>query len=567
MAEVDQHNSHIIRNFPMSFKLPFTSCLTPQDVNIKDLEGNSPLHFAVVSTDKSIVEILLNAGAVINDARLDGFTPLHMAVQSGKENNVKLLLDCGARVDSKDLFGKTPLHLAACVNYRDERKMLRIAKLLLDTGPDSKALLNECTDSGETALHYAIMNGSRELLTLFLQYGANVNAKNRDGKCPLFFAIEFENTKIAKLLLKHEATIVNSKTNHGITPLHEAITQRAEKNVQLLLDYGADVNAKDIYGNTPLHIAARLNYLDERTMDRIVKLLVDKGADVNDDTMAGETAFHFAIINGNEKLVRLFLKYGANVNKKNHDGKSSLHFAIQYSNKNIVKLLLDRGARIDDRTNDGKLSLHVAVAVEDENMIKVLLEYNADVNAIDRSGKTPLSLAFEVAYMRSIYNPWNGFCPIHTDIGCDDNIFELLIKHIAKMPKISEENLRMINNDEKLSVFFRNCLKELSRMKPNICDNISLFKVLTKSMDIIVGYTKNQDLLRLLHSNVFANEFPIYYSMLKERFHKAESRRRLIEPSLVVFSWLVRPYVLPDIVTSQIFSYLTSEDLVNLKMT
>lgn len=394
-----------------------------------------------------------------------------------------------------------------------------------------------------------------------------MNAKNREGKSPLYFAIEFNNVTIAKLLLKNGAN-VNEKMNHGLTALHEAIKQRAEKCVDLLLTHGAEVNAKDIYSKTPLHLAARLNYLDEQTMDKVVKLLLDNGANVNDYTNLGETAFHCAIVNGNEKLVRLFLNYGADVNTKNYDGKSPLHFAVQYSNKNIVKLLLDRGAEIDDRTNDGKLALHVAVAVEDENMIKILLEYNADVNAIDKSGKTPLSLAFEVAYMRSIYNPWNGFCPIHSEVGNDDNIFELIIKHIAKLTCVSEENLRIISNDKKLSRFYKDCLMELVKMRENkVCDNISMYKILTKSNPIVVGYTKNANLRWIFESDLYIDEFPIYYHILKERFYKAEIRRQLLEPSKLVFNLLIKPLSLPDLVTNKILNYLTMDDLLNLKST
>ncbi|OXU30442.1 hypothetical protein TSAR_011978 [Trichomalopsis sarcophagae] len=571
MTEVEFCNANISHSFAlptMRNNSLITHFLTPQDVHIKDGNGNSPLHFAVASNDIDIIQLLLNTGAMVNDSRMDGLTPLHIAIVSGKEENVKLLLNHNARLDIKDLFGKTPLHhLAACINYYNEEVMLSIARLILQYGIDVKTTLNECTDSGETALHYAIINGSTELIKLFLQYGANVNAKNRDGKSPLYFAIEFNNLSIAKVLLRNGAR-VNDKMNHGLTALHEAITRRAEKSVRLLLSYKAEVNAKDIYGKTPLHLAARLNYLDERTMDKIVKLLLDKGADVNDYTNLGETAFHCAVVNGNEKLVRLFLEYGADVNMKNYDGKSPLHFAIQYSNKNIVKLLLDRGANIDERTNDGKLALHVAVAVEDENMMKILLEYNADVNAIDKSGKTPLSLAFEVAHMRSIYNPWNGFCPMHTEIGCDDNMFELLVKHIAKLNFVCEENQKMIVNSEKLNLFYRDCQAELTKMKENkVCDNISMYKVLTKSMNIVVGYTRNANLSKILELDLYANEFPIYYQMLRERFYKAESRKQLLESSTATFRSLVKPFSLPDLVTNEILSYLTMEDLVSLKIT
>lgn len=427
-------------------------------------------------------------------------------------------------------------------------------------------LLNECTDSGETVLHHAVLNNNLPIIQILLKYEANINAKNRDGKTPLYFAIECNNIKISQFLLENEAR-VNDKMNHGLTALHSAIIQRAEDSVELLLNYGAEVNAKDIYGKTPLHLAARLNYLDEKTMDRIVKLLLDKGANVNDHTNSGETAFHCAVINGNERLVRLFLEHGANVNNKNYEGKSPLHCAIQYSNTNIVKLLLDRGALIDDQTSDGKLALHVAVAVEDENMVKILLDYNADVNAIDKSGKTPLSLAFEVAYMRSIYNPWNGFNPIHSQAGSDDNIFELLIKHLAKLAYVSEENSRMINNDDQLHQFYVNCQMELSRMEQDrVCDNISMYKVLTKSIHTVLAYSRNKNLAEIFESDLYAREFPIYYPMLKNRFRKAYHRQKLLESSALTFATLLRPYSLPDLVTSEILSYLSIEDLTNLKI-
>ncbi|XP_058809038.1 putative ankyrin repeat protein RF_0381 [Phymastichus coffea] len=569
MAEVKLCNNSISQPFTLTTMRNnslIRSFLLPQDIHIKDREGNSALHFAATNSDTHLLQMLLNAGTAVNDRRIDGCTPLYTAIESGQEENIKVLLNHGARIDLKNLFSKTPLHLIACLDYQDADKTVRLAKLILNRGVNIKILLNECTDSGETVLHHAVLSNNVKLIKLLLEYGANINAKNRDGKSPLYFAVECSNTKILNFLLENGAR-VNDKMNHGFTALHEAIIQRSEDNIELLLSHGAEVNSKDIYGKTPLHLAARLNYLDEKTMDKIVKLLLDKGADVNDHTNSGETAFLCAVINGNERLVRLFLEHGANVNTKNYDGKSPLHFAIQYSNKNIVKLLLDKGASIDDRTSDGKLALHVAVAVEDENMVKILLNYDADVNAIDKSGKTPLSLAFEVAHMRSIYNPWNGFNPFHSHTGSDDNIFDLLIKHIAKFTNVCEENLRMINNNEHLHQFYVDCQIELSRMKKGrVCDNISMYKVLTRSTNALVSYSRNRNLAKIFDSDRYAREFPIYYPMLKHRFSKAQYRRRLMEPSAVTFASLLRPYSLPDIVTNEILSYLTIEDLMNLQM-
>lgn len=405
---------------------------------------------------------------------------------------------------------------------------------------------------------------------MFLKYGANMNLKDRNGKNSLFFSTRFNRLKVAKFLLRNGAK-VNDKMNNGMVVLHEAVKQRAEKCIQLLLTHGADVNARDIYGITPLHLSVQFYYLDEVKMDRIVKLLLNNGADINDHTAAscaGETAFQSAIINGNEKLVKLFIKYGADLNSRNCEGKSPLHYAVQYSNKNIVKLLLNKGAGIDNRTSDGKLALHVAVAVEDENMIKILLEYNADVNSIDKSGKTPLSLAFEVAHMRSIYNPWNGFYPNHLELGglCNSNIFELLVKYIAKLKYTCDENFRMICLDEKLYLFYLQCQREIGRMKNNVCDNISLYKVLTRSDDALIGYARNENLFDIIYSDLYEFEFPIYYNILKERFNRANKRKKLLELSVKSLTKVIKPYGLPEIVKIKILNYLPSDDLKNLNL-
>ena len=143
MADVEICNSNLGITHPFSLRTMrtgnlMTHFMMPQDVNMKDREGNTLLHIAVTSDDIGIVELILKTGTSINESRMDGMTPLHMAIESEQEENVKILLDYGARIDAKDLFGRTPLHLIASINYRNERKMLRIAELILDRGTDVK---------------------------------------------------------------------------------------------------------------------------------------------------------------------------------------------------------------------------------------------------------------------------------------------------------------------------------------------------------------------------------------------------------------------------------------------
>ncbi|XP_014204975.1 uncharacterized protein LOC106636931 [Copidosoma floridanum] len=546
-----------------------TQFLQIEDYNVANEEINQWLDCAPTAPmDKGFVKLFLQVDVKMNSTMVNMTNLLYRAIELENEENVQLLLDYGAKVDIKDIFGKTPLHCTASPGCQDRRKMSRIAKLLLDKSSDPKSLLNECTNAGETALHWAVTSNKKELIKLYLQYGANVNAKRRDGKTSLYISVEHKNVDAAALLLKNQAK-VNERTICGTTALHEAVKQKAERMARLLLNHGAKANARDMDGKTPLHLAAELNYLDEATMDKIVKLLLNNGAEVNDRANSGETAFHCAIVDGNERLVRLFLDHGARVNSTDFDGKSCLHFAIRHSNRSIVKLLLDRGAEIGARTDEGLTALHVAVVVEDENMVKVLLEYEADVNATDENGRTPLSLAFEVAHMRSIYNPWNGFYPINSQAGCDDNIFELLIKHIAMLGQVCEENFRVMSGNEKLTVFYRRCQTEMGRMREaKVCDNISMHGVLTRDINTgLVGYARNENLSRVFESGVCELDFPIYYRVLRDRFYKADHRRRMLEPSAVNLALLVRPIVMPELVVNKILAYLRTEDLVNLGTT
>nr|5CBN_A Chain A, mbp3-16,Immunoglobulin G-binding protein A [synthetic construct] len=95
---------------------------------------------------------------------------------------------------------------------------------------------------------------------------------------------------------------VNAMDNFGVTPLHLAAYWGHFEIVEVLLKYGADVNASDATGDTPLHLAAKWGYLG------IVEVLLKYGADVNAQDKFGKTAFDISIDNGNEDLAEILCK-------------------------------------------------------------------------------------------------------------------------------------------------------------------------------------------------------------------------------------------------------------------
>ena len=126
--------------------------------------------------------------------------------------------------------------------------------------------------------------------------GADVNIQNEDGDTLLHYAINDENYEIVKLLLEHSAN-VNAKDYYGDTPLHNTNNYEIAK---LLIEYGANVNAKNEFGSTPLHDVSDYN---------TTKLLIDNGADMNVKNKYGDIPLHLAIRHEQDYYIRLLLSY------------------------------------------------------------------------------------------------------------------------------------------------------------------------------------------------------------------------------------------------------------------
>lgn len=174
---------------------------------------------------------------------------LHLAARNGDRDAAEHFLNRGAAIDARDKpQGRTPLRLAA------ENKHFEVVKLLVDKDAD----INAKTRDGDTALHRAAVFGQLEQVELLIKYGADVWARDNYDYIPLHSAVfRAYNPRLIEVLIAHRPDTVKARDLFGMTPLHIAALRNHDKAVVILLDKGADPHAKDSFQNTPLAYAGK----------------------------------------------------------------------------------------------------------------------------------------------------------------------------------------------------------------------------------------------------------------------------------------------------------------------
>jgi ankyrin repeat protein len=212
------------------------------------------------------------------------------AVQAGNIAEVTQRLDAEpALVNARDENGLSAVLTAAYYQEPD------IARLLVQRGAELNVF--EACAVGELPRVQALLERQPDL----------INAYAPDGFQPLGLAAFFGHAGLVEFLLE-KGTQVNSpsRTSMRVMPLHSAIANRRTEIVRLLLDHGADVNARQADDFTPLHEAAQNGMLD------VTQWLLDRGADINPRlSSSGKTPLALAIEHQHEDVAKLLREHGA----------------------------------------------------------------------------------------------------------------------------------------------------------------------------------------------------------------------------------------------------------------
>jgi len=289
------------------------------------------------------------------------------------DRTLKAAEDYKARIENKGIKFKVESFYTALKNDNAE-----VAELFIKAGIDLNTIPEGEKDP---ALILAIRKGNVQTVSLMIKAGADLNVANWFGVTPLYAAAELGQAGVMAELIAKGATV---KTT-GSDTLVIASRWGHEAAVKVLLNAGMD--GKGEYGTKALSQAADYGHLP------VVKLLVEKGADVNARDPSGYTPLARAA-EANEKDIALFLlDKGADRNGRDNFEMTPLLRAAQRDHADMVKLLIEKGADINAKNKNGETAVLTAVKENNPEVLKVLVAAKADINIPDKDGKTALFLA------------------------------------------------------------------------------------------------------------------------------------------------------------------------------
>ena len=442
------------------------------EVDLTDeVEGSSPLHFAVLYSHEEVVKLLIDRAADLKFKDEHGRTAVSVGAFALTSRAIfSLLIASGSDVNEKDSDGCTPLQLAMTGGN------VAAAEELLKAGADIE-IGEEDEESfiwKAKPLMYRVRANCLEGARLLLQYKADVNCVWR-RRSPLWIAVQEQNLEICRLLLEHGANPNYNGTDLDMILL-VAVERPSLEIVKLLIDHGADIEQEDNDGswrNTALSRVAGtphthiLNYLLE----------LHQPADVAHVGNNSSSPLYVAATEGQTEHVRILLKAGADSSLPTGPG-AWLPIHAAHKSPETIEVLLSHGSDIDATCARGTV-LHFAVLEENFASLKMLLNWDPKPNLEllmpgvtylreEDTELTPLSVAcaknngaFVRWFMEAGANPNHqtraGRRPL--DMAIENNsmrAFEVLMEYRVSVDHVDDEGntvLHRINQSTPINMF------------------------------------------------------------------------------------------------------------------
>lgn len=369
-----------------------------------------PLQDAIESADLAALRAALARGVDPNTAGPDGETPLMTAAARGRIGIVRVLVRADARPEHMAPGGATALLRAA------EQGRTAVFDFLSPLVPAKQRVrprrrLKEASrlpDPRSEWLRAAVLEGRVDAIAELVRSDLDVDSAGPDGLTPLYLASARGDHEAVRLLVNAGAdpnVLLNdeeARRREGAllfawTPLMAAARLGHVLALQVLIDAGAELEARDLQQRTPLHLAAEAGHLE------VVRALVRAGAVLDADDNHRHTAAVFAAQAGHDAVVNLLREAGAADTSEADLGPIALVAAASRGELSRVRTLLGRGVPVDGRDPWKRTALRMAASANHLEVVRALLDAGASVNPWPReTGPTPLSQAVDLAHLEVV---------------------------------------------------------------------------------------------------------------------------------------------------------------------
>ena len=335
---------------------------------IFDLQKNSPKEldgkYKIVTEEKDYIPLALlfiEQGLEVDILHEDGRTTLQIEVENKNFANVEFLLKCGANINICDENGKNILHKEILKGYSNYKMIDFLVANGADINArdiDEKSVVDDVVEilaivkgfkKGEPYLSSLIKHDEKYdiLLKKILTYRPNIERQRLDGTNILFDLVLYNDFETMKTIINYGINL-NVKDKRGYTPLITMvenglkIKEKKEREVFIerliyFLKYRVDINIQDTDGRTVIHKAVIANDLI------VVEKLLTKKADLSIRDIHGRTALHHTQWHGNYKIARWLIAAGADMNIPDNSGFTLLNYAAIFGHTKLVVALIASG--------------------------------------------------------------------------------------------------------------------------------------------------------------------------------------------------------------------------------
>ena len=449
---------------------------TDTNSSMQDLNKCTPLHYAVelyhrllqnrasreeIANAKEIIQALIcqhpEYGTNINIKDQDGRTPLHYATLYGLQDIANIFIGTDhCNYTLQDTQRMTPLHYAVRSNSNDVLEVI--------VGKESIAQnIDIIGDKGLTPLHLAAIYGNKEAAEFLIGNNANVNAQDSEGRTALHLAVMNKQSEIVSLLLKSKGIVYTTKDCHGLPALFYAFDGNSgdskamgEIRDALVMAHKGKCDFMDDKDTGNINLIENKSMGNEENMkviqNQIIEVLINKltklkasgnkkaicslfNLDESAEFNLNWSDIHFAAFAGNQDIIQYLISHSVDINLQEQDeNMTPIHIAVKVGNKSAVDVLLEKEVNLSIKDRNGNTPLHIAMLQKNLDIIILLYNKNANLFVKNNAGQTPWDLANELIRLAI-----SSYLTSHTD-KINTEIFAAVKNNVFSAVKLFTES-------------------------------------------------------------------------------------------------------------------------------